>query len=480
MAVVLVGPAWRHRSNSSPSREILKATNSSARRLEADQLLANPAGVPVTKDAEDDDPNAKAPPPPSGPRVPPRALSGARPAKLPKVRAASAILMDADTGEVIYEKDADAERPMASTTKVMTALLFCEHVPEDTVITASKNACKIHNCSLHLKPGEQISARDLLRAMLIRSANDTCVAAAEQTAGSEQAFVALMNERAAQIGAFHTHFANPHGLTAPDHFTTARDLANIARQAVQQKRIMAVVKLLDCTINRSVLKRDCNLHNYTHFVGRYDGAEGLKSGWTTPSGHCYVGVASRKGWRLISVVLNTPEYGTDTTKLMDFGFGKYERIHVADSGLPTGDAPVKSGIRATVASCTAQDLRVVVPKGERDRLEKRVRFGVPKAPLEAGAEVGALDVFIAGQAVLSVPVVATESVHAAPRVAVVTGSRARNVLMGLGVFAVSLVSLRYGKYKRYRGRRLSSSKGTRNRGSRFTAHMRDDYRGRKS
>jgi D-alanyl-D-alanine carboxypeptidase (penicillin-binding protein 5/6) len=165
---------------------------------------AKPPVAGAKGEAELEDPNALAPPAPVGLAGPTLSIPGATPLKLPSIHAASAILIDADTGQVVYEKDADAQRPMASTTKIMTALLFCENVSEKTVITASKNACKIHNCSLHLKPGEQLSAHDLLRAMLIRSANDTCVAAAEQVSGSEAAFVQKMNDRAEEIGESHT------------------------------------------------------------------------------------------------------------------------------------------------------------------------------------------------------------------------------------------------------------------------------------
>ena len=419
------------------------------------------AGAELPQPGEVDDPNALAPPPPPGPRVPPRALTSDEPMALPKIRALSAILMDAETGQVIYEKDADAQRPMASTTKIMTALLFSQTVDDKAVVTASKNACKIHNCSIHLKLGEQLTAHDLLRAILIRSANDACVAAAEAAAGSQDAFVAKMNEKAREIGALRTHFANPHGLTAPDHYTTARDLANIAREAVKQKRIMQVVKLLDCTINRSIRKSDVNLHNYSHFVGRYDGAEGLKSGWTTPSGHCYVGVASRHGWRLISVVLNTPEYGSDTSRLMDFGFGQYEKIKVLPNDSPVGDAPVVQGVAKTVRVHTTEPLKVVVPRGDAEVVEKRVRFTAAKAPVARGAVLGTLEAWVGGVPVIGVPVIADSAVPALPPPPGVGHSIARGAFYLFCVFALGLVSLRYGNRKKKRYMFTAPAKSTR-------------------
>lgn len=393
--------------------------------------------------------------------------------KSPTVHAASAILIDADTGQVIYEKDADTERPMASTTKIMTALLFCENVPETTVVTASKEACKIHNCSLHLKLGEKLTAHDLLRAMLIRSANDTCVVAAEQVAGSEAAFVRMMNERAAQLGATHTHFANPHGLTAPDHYTTARDLATIARTVVQQERIMEVVRLLNCDIQRSINTNDSHLHNYTHFVGKYPGAEGLKSGWTTPAGHCYVGVASRNGWRLISVVLKSPEYGSDTMALMNFGFNNFEPCRVSEAGTVYGEAPIRSGVRPTVTAQIQSPLTVVVHKGEEDRIEKRARFADTQAPITPGTPVGALEAWVDSKPLASVPLVAMARVSATPMPEQASTGSGRKVVYALGIFMTGLVSLRYGT--RRRKRFTSPAKGARRSGTRFTANLRDDH-----
>jgi D-alanyl-D-alanine carboxypeptidase (penicillin-binding protein 5/6) len=281
-----------------------------------------------------------------------------------------------------------------------------------------------------------------------------------------------MNARAAQLGALRTHFANPHGLTARDHYTTARDLATIAREVVKQPRIMEVVKLLDCTICRSNKKNDCNLHNYSHFVGKYSGAEGLKSGWTTPSGHCYVGVASRNGWRLISVVLKSDEYGTDTATLMNFGFNNFERVHVVDPGTPEGDAPVRSGVMPVVPVQTQSGLDVVVRTVDSARIEQRAIYLARKAPITVGEPVGDLQAWVAGKPLASVPIVAASPVNAAPRLAALGFGPAVKALYGLGVFMVGLVSLRYGVRKR---NRLSSfAKGTRSRGTRFTANLRDD------
>ncbi|HLK56427.1 MAG TPA: serine hydrolase, partial [Chthonomonadaceae bacterium] len=175
-----------------------------------------------------------------------------RPLTPPVIKAPCAILIDAVSGQVLFEQNADVQRPMASTTKIMTALLFCENVPDTAVITASKYAASIRDSSLHIKEGEKISAHDLLRAILMRSANDGCVAAAEYTSGTEAAFVAKMNERARQLGATHTHFTNPHGLHNPLHYTTARDLALIARAAMEESRICEVVRMQKCRITRSM------------------------------------------------------------------------------------------------------------------------------------------------------------------------------------------------------------------------------------
>ncbi|HLV81289.1 MAG TPA: D-alanyl-D-alanine carboxypeptidase family protein, partial [Chthonomonadaceae bacterium] len=332
-----------------------------------------------------------------------------RPADLPDIHAYGAILMDAASGQVLYENNADKELPMASTTKIMTALLFCEHIKDTDIITASPTACAVHDSSIHLLPGERLSGNDLLHAILMRSANDGCVAAAEHIAGSEAAFVAMMNARAAELGCAHTHFDNSNGLPDPNHYTSARDLALIARAAMQEPRIRAIVRTTAYTIHRSLNWRDVHLKNHSHFLGHFPGADGIKTGWTHDAGHCYVGSATWNGWELISVVLHSPDYVRETEALMKYGFTRFQERVLARAQESLGTCPVRDGMQASVPVVVKTPLQVVTPREETPTIEREIHLNPVTAPVYAGATVGTLDAVEDGKVVGSVPVVAAES-----------------------------------------------------------------------
>lgn len=398
-----------------------------------------------------------------------------KPAQLPDIHASSAILVDAISGQVLYERNADAKRPMASTTKIMTALLFCEHLPETAMLTASKHASEIRESSLHLKQGERISAHDMLRAILMRSANDACVCAGENIAGSEQAFVAMMNARAKQLGATNTHFMNPHGLQNKLHYTTARDLATIARAAVQQPRINEVTRTAICRIIRSKDKNDVTLRNHSHFLGHFPGADGIKTGWTRPAGHCYVGSATQHNWRLISVVLNSPNYVAETAALMKYGFAHFVPHVLARAGEKVGVCTVAQGLRAEVPVVARQTVQVVLAVGKELPIETHIDIRPAIAPLTPRMVVGEMQARVAGRVVCATPLVPAEAVSAEPPVitALVVHSRFGNTLPWLlgSLFTASLVSLIYGK--RYGNRIAALAKGARRRRRRLAARLRN-------
>jgi D-alanyl-D-alanine carboxypeptidase (penicillin-binding protein 5/6) len=383
----------------------------------------------------------------------------------PVIHAASSILIDAVSGQVLYEKNADVEHPMASTTKIMTALLFCENVPDDAIITASKYACSTGGSSLHLKPGEKISGSDLLHAILMRSANDGCVAAAEHIAGSEAAFVEKMNAKARELGALHTHFANPHGLNAPDHYTTARDLAAIARAAIAEPRFSSIVRTQFYRINRSKDKNDVTLRNHSHFLGKFDGADGIKTGWTVPAGHCYVGSATQHGWRLLSVVLHSPDYVHETIRLMKFGFSHFAPHVVARAGETVGMCPVKGGVQPEIPVTVRAQVQVVTRKDDSLPLTQRLEVTPEIAPVASGEAVGTLAVYHGAAPAGQVPVVALIADPLPPvLVHLPAGSPWKSAAAATTIFAMGLVSLRYGtrvaaftKSARRRGRRLAKS-----------------------
>lgn len=391
------------------------------------------------------------------PTTPPIAAVGSVPAlptgttapgkapKAPAIRAASAILIDAVSGEVLYERNADVERPIASTTKVMTALLLTEKVPETTLIKASPYACSIPPSSINLKPGEVIAADDMLHAILMRSANDACVAVAEHIAGSESAFAKMMTERARQLGASRTQFLNSNGLPCEGHYSTARDLATITRSALQNPRISEVVRTKYFRMTRSINKKDLFLKNHSKFLFKFAGADGVKTGWTNKAGHCYIGSATWNGWRLISVVLKSPDYVEETRSLIKYGFAAFQAHVLAKAGEPAGLCPVQSGTASAVPTVLKSPVQIVTHKGDNPACDLRTVFRPVTAPVAAGAEVGAEEALVDGKVLCSAPIVAGASVpvtalaalHAAP------GSSGRTLFLA-SVLAAGWISLRLG------------------------------------
>ncbi len=230
----------------------------------------------------------------------------------PPVTADSAIILDAQSGKVLWGKDMETARFPASTTKIMTALLLIEHCRPDEVITAPPGVDKVEGASLHLVPGEQVTAGEMLYALLLRSANDACVAVADHISGSVPAFCQLMNQRAVQIGCTNTHFDNPNGLNDDKHTISAHDLALVARTAMQYQEFRAVVGIRKHVILRSINQQDRTLVSKNKYLSMDPTADGIKTGWTREAGQCYVGSATRNGYRIITVML----HGTDWKKTM--------------------------------------------------------------------------------------------------------------------------------------------------------------------
>ncbi len=418
---------------------------------------------------------------PAPPLTPPPTVESEEPVKIASsaplnVDATSAILIDSATGQVLYERNADEQRPIASTTKIMTALLFCERTTPDVLIAASKNAAETKESSLHLKEGEKVTAHDLLRAILMRSANDACVAAAEHVAKTEEAFVEMMNVRARELGCTHTHFVNSHGLHDEQHYSTARDLALIGRAAMRELRIAEVVATKRCRIERSIDKLDLTMHNHSRFLGKFPGADGIKTGWTIPAGKCYVGSATQNGWRLISVVLNCKMYPEETAKMMEYGFSRFETRTVVTKGQPLGERPVEDGEEKKVVALAAAPLQMVVRKGYEPRYELRPSFSALKAPLNAAAPIGSLQLIVDGQPLGATTLQADHEVKELRGVAALLHGKSGGSFMRYSLFfATGLVCLGYGKRKR---KRIASlAKGSRRRRSRFSESFGGDDTG---
>lgn len=312
----------------------------------------------------------------------------AAPSSSPSVSAHSAVLLDADDGTVLYAKDADTRHPMASTTKVMTALVALEHMEPDTVISVAPEAVGVEGSSIYLVEGEELTLEQLLYALLLESANDAAVAIAVGVAGSVEAFAGLMNQKAAELGLTDTQFQNPHGLDAEGHYTTARELALIARAALQNELLLKMVSTRKTTIPHDGNDGVRLLVNHNKMLRLYEDAIGVKTGYTKKSGRCLVSAAERDGVRLIVVTLNAPDDWNDHAELLDYGFSLRESVTLCEPDGICIAVPVVGGAKSSVIVSNPEGLLRSLPK-EHPEITRTVEL--PRflyAPVETGETVG--------------------------------------------------------------------------------------------
>lgn len=242
-------------------------------------------------------------------------LPCAKAAEPPSVSAKSAILYDCTASRVLYEKDADRQSLIASTTKIMTGLLVCERCQMDDAVQIPDQAVGVEGSSLYLKQGETLCVEDLLYGLMLQSGNDAAVALAIHCGGSVEEFVVLMNQKAAELQLTNTHFANPNGLDDEQNYSTAHDLAVLSQYALVNPIFAQTVATKTATLggNRSVA-------NHNKLLWRYDGCIGVKTGFTRAAGRILVSAAERDGRRLVAVTIGAPDDWNDHTKLLDYGF----------------------------------------------------------------------------------------------------------------------------------------------------------------
>lgn len=233
---------------------------------------------------------------------------------VPGISAQKAILVDADSGKVLFSRDADSKSLIASTTKILTALIICEECDLKQVVQIPGEAVGIEGSSMYLQEGEMLTVEQLLYGLMLRSGNDAAVALALHCAGSVEQFVEKMNERAAALGMNHSHFCNPHGLDAEEHYATARDLAILAVAAMRNETLRRI------SATKSISFAGRSLQNHNKLLWRYEGAIGVKTGYTKAAGRILVSAAERKGRRLICVSIHAPDDWQDHMALLDYGF----------------------------------------------------------------------------------------------------------------------------------------------------------------
>lgn len=307
--------------------------------------------------------------------------------------AKGAILIEADTNKVLYEKNPDVKLPMASTTKIMTAILAIENLDLDTIVSVDERASGIEGSSMYLGVGEKISVRNLLYGLMLRSGNDAAIELSILVAGSTEKFAELMNEKAVEIGALDTNFVNPNGLPVDNHYTTAHDLALIASYGMKNETFREVVSTQYIKMPWDGNTYDRVLKNKNKILWKYDGGNGIKTGYTDEAGRCLVSAANRDGMQLICVVLNCPDMFTDSMNMLDYGFKNYERFKVLSSGEELGEVKVNEGTSSMFKAAAPYDIMVTIKKSDEENIKTNIT--IPQtvdAPITNGQAVGSIEV----------------------------------------------------------------------------------------
>lgn len=328
----------------------------------------------------------------------------------PSVSAKAYVLIDADSGCVISSRAPDERMKMASTTKIMTALVALENADVNRVVSIPKEAVGVEGSSIYLFEGEALTLEALLYAMLLESANDAAAAIAITVGGSIEGFADMMNEKAEELGLENTHFTNPHGLDGDEHYTTARDLALIAAEAMRNESFCEIVSTQKKTIPLNNTEGVRLLINHNKLLRSYEGAIGIKTGFTKKSGRCLVSAAERDGVRLICVTLSAPDDWRDHKGLLDYGFEALSsRLLCSEESLEY-TVPVVGGNAEYVTLTNKDEIRITLPKSAP---EVTVTVELPRflyAPVKVGEAIGRAVYSIDGKTIAEVPLYARYSV----------------------------------------------------------------------
>ena len=333
--------------------------------------------------------------------------------KLAALDCKSAVLMEAETGRILYEQNADEALPPASVTKIMTLLLTIEAIEKgnitlDQMLTASDHAASMGGTQVFLEVGEQMSVEDLLKSVIIASANDAAVVLAESIAGSEESFVSMMNTRASELGMKNTHFENTNGLddTVTDHVTSARDIALMSRELIRHEKILEYSSIWMDTVRGG----EFGLTNTNRLVRFYKGATGLKTGSTSKAKYCISATAKREGMHLIAVIMGAPTRdirNAEATKLLDWGFANYSLYEYAPRSL--GEIKLL-GSNRTAVECTTDGISLLVPKGSSGKITAEIDLPESvNAPLYAGEAVGSVVFKLNGEEIGNARIVSSEA-----------------------------------------------------------------------
>ena len=332
------------------------------------------------------------------------------------LNAKSAILMEEATGNILYESNPDERLPIASVTKVMTMLLIMEAVDSgkislDDMVTVSENAMSYGGSTMFLETGEQLTVNDMLKGIAVASANDGCVAMAEHLAGSESAFVDMMNEKAKELGMENTHFMNTNGLDEDDHYSSARDVAIMSRELMKHETIFNYTSIWMDTLRGGKFQ----LANTNKLIRFYDGANGLKTGSTSKALCCLSAAAKRNDMQLIAVVLGAPtsaERFASAKSLLDYGFANYAVNTQITAGDEVQKIAVEKGVDKEVGVVAGDSCSTLVKKGQEDNITKEIKIDETiTAPIEAGQKIGTMTISRDGEVIADIDLNASSTVE---------------------------------------------------------------------
>lgn len=312
----------------------------------------------------------------------------------------SAILIDEVSGKVLYEKNPDAKLPMASMTKIMSMLLIMEKIESgalkyDDKVIISKNASGMGGSQVFLQEGEEYKVEALLKCIAVSSANDAVVAMAEKISGSVESFVNLMNEKAKELGLANTKFANPHGLDAENHYSSARDMSKLARELLKHKDILKFTSIYEDYLTKPDGSQVW-LVNTNRLVRFYDGVDGLKTGYTTEAGYCLTATAKKNDLRLISVVMKSSSgdaRSKDTATLLTYGFNSYKNHVIYESNKELGEVNIEGGKKDKVKVYLKDNASVLLGVTENPKeYSFNIKVDTIKAPIKKDAIVGTAEI----------------------------------------------------------------------------------------
>lgn len=333
----------------------------------------------------------------------------------PSLSARAAVLIEASSGQVLMETSAHERLPMASTTKIMTALVALEHAELDRKVKISADAVGVEGSSVYLKADEILTMEQLLCALLLESANDAAAAIAIEIAGDIESFAEMMNETAQKIGLADTHFTNPHGLDNAEHYSSAYDLAMLARYALQNPDFARIASTYKTNIPLNGDEGIRVLINHNKMLKYYDGAIGVKTGYTKRCGRCLVSAATRDGVTMIAVTLSAPDDWRDHTAMLDYGFSLYECAVLAQPGEIRCDLSCLGSTTESVSVSNRDAVSLILPRehGEITHVVEANRYLC--APVKAGDMVGEVVFFCDGKEIARAPLYADETAEAIPR-----------------------------------------------------------------